>query len=321
LAKERWIEARQAELLATPYYHLVFTLPHALNPLIQGNPRCLYDLLFKAAAETLLTFGRDPRWIGGEIGITLVLHTWGQNLGQHVHVHGLVTGGGLAPNGDQWRSAKKGFLFPVTALSTVFRSKYLELLAHAYKKGTLRFGGSTSPLAEDHAFHVFLTELKRAAWVVYAKAPFAGPEQVVSYLGRYTHRVAISNNRISGLDGDQVWFTWRDYRDGSKIKVMQLEAAEFIRRFLLHVLPAGLMRIRHYGLFANRHRKQKLARCRVLLEQPEREVRPKESVEAMVERLTGRDITKCMVCGRGRLQQIAILRPVCPAWPTGPPRA
>ena len=271
LAKERWIEARQAELLATPCYHLVFTLPHALNPLIQGNPRCLYDLLFKAAAETLLTFGRDPRWIGGEIGITLVLHTWSQNLGQHVHVHGLVTGGGLAPNGDQWQPAKKGFLFPVTALSTVFRSKYLELLAHAYKNGTLRFGGSTSPLGEEHAFHAFLTELKRAAWVVYAKAPFAGPEQVVSYLGRYTHRVAISNNRISGLDGDQVWFTWRDYRDGSKIKVMQLEAAEFIRRFLLHVLPAGLMRIRHYGLFANRHRRQKLARCRVLLEQPEPE--------------------------------------------------
>jgi hypothetical protein len=305
--------------LATPYYHLVFTLPHALNPLIQGNPRCLYDLLFKAASETLLTFGRDRRWVGGEIGITLVLHTWSQNLGQHVHVHGLVTSGGLTPDGLEWCSAQKRFLFPVKALSKVFRAKYLELLAQAGRQGKLRFGGSTLPLADHRSFAAFLTELKGTDWVVYAKAPFAGPRQVVAYLGRYTHRVAISNDRVLSLDDDQVRFRWRDYRDGSKVKDMQLDAAEFIRRFLLHVLPSGFMRIRHYGLFANRHRKTKLARCRALLQQPEPDVRPKETVEAMVERLTGRDITRCTLCGRGQMQTVTRLRPIRPPWSTGPP--
>jgi hypothetical protein len=317
LTKERWIEARNAELLATPYYHLVFTLPHALNPLIQGNPRTLYNLLFKAAAETLLTFGRDPHWIGGEIGITLVLHTWSQNLGQHVHVHGLVTGGGLAPDGNRWMSAKKRFLFPVKALSKVFRAKYLELLAHAKKQGALTFAGSTLPLQEDQKFTAFLAKLKHTDWVVFAKAPFSGPRQVVAYLGRYTHRVAISNNRILGLNDGQVRFRWRDYRDGSLIKIMQLEADEFIRRFLLHVLPTGLMRIRHYGLFANRYRRDKLARCRALLQQPEPEILPKESTETMVKRLTGKDITKCTLCGKGRLTTVATLLPI---YPTGPPR-
>lgn len=269
LTKERWIEARNAELLATPYYHLVFTLPHALNPLIQGNPRCLYDLLFKAASETLLTFGQDRRWVGGEIGITLVLHTWGQNLGQHVHVHGLVTGGGLTLNGHAWRPARKRFLFPVRALSKVFRAKYLELLAEAGRQGKLRFGGSTLPLADRRSLAAFTAKLKAADWIVYAKAPFAGPRQVVAYLGHYTHKVAISNDRVLSLGNSRVRFRWRDYRDGSTIKVMQLDAAEFIRRFLLHVLPSGFMRIRHYGLFANRHRKVKLARCRALLGQSE----------------------------------------------------
>lgn len=317
LTKERWIEARNTELLAVPYYHLVFTLPHALNPLIQGNPRCLYDLLFKAAAETLLTFGRDPRWIGGEIGITLVLHTWGQNLDQHVHVHGLVTGGGLAPAGDQWKPARKRFLFPVKALSKVFRAKYLELLVNAKKQGKLKFGGSTLPLREAQAFAAFLAKLKRTDWVVFAKAPFSGPRQVVSYLGRYTHRVALSNNRIVALNNGQVRFRWRDYRDGSTIKVMQLKVDEFIRRFLLHILPTGFMRIRNYGLFANRYRRDKLSRCRALLQQPEPEILPRESAETMVERLTGKDITKCAVCGKGRLNTIATLLPI---YPTGPPR-
>ncbi len=319
LTKERWIEARNAELLATPYYHLVFTLPHALNPLIQGNSHCLYDLLFKAASETLLTFGRDRRWVGGEIGITLVLHTWGQNLGQHVHVHGLVTGGGLTSDGQKWRSAQKRFLFPVKALSKVFRAKYLELLAHAGRQGKLRFGGSTQPLADRLVFAAFIANLKSSDWIVYAKAPFAGPRQVVAYLGRYTHRVAISNERVLGLENGKVRFRWRDYRDRSTIKVMQLDAAEFIRRFLLHILPHGFMRIRHYGLFANRHRKAKLARCRALLRQPEPDVRPKETVEAMVKRLTGHDITRCVACGRGQMKTVMRLRPIRPAWPTGPP--
>ena len=175
LAKERWVEARRDELLATPYYHLVFTLPHVLNPLIQGNPRCLYNLLFKAASETLLTFGRDPKWIGGEIGVTLVLHTWGQNLGDHVHVHGLVTGGGLASDGQYWLKARnRRFLFPVAAISAVFKAKYLELLIKARRSGILRFGGKTEELADDPTFAAFIAELRGTYWTVYAKAPFAG---------------------------------------------------------------------------------------------------------------------------------------------------
>jgi Putative transposase/Transposase zinc-binding domain len=309
LAKERWVEARRGELLATRHDHVVFTLPHALNPLIQGNPRQLYGLLFAAAADTLLAFGRDPRWIGGEIGITLVLHSWGQNLGQHVHVHGLVTAGGLSPDGGRWLPAKRRFLFPVRALSRVFRGKYLELLVRAHHRGTLAFGGSTAALAERPAFMRFIATLRRTEWVVYAKPPFAGPEQVIAYLGRYTHRIAIANDRLVALEDDHVSFRWRDYRNGARCKIMRLEAVEFIRRFLLHVLPQGFMRIRHYGLFANRQRRTKLARCRELLAQPEPKARSEESVAAMMRRITGRDILACPHCGEGRLQVVAILRP------------
>ncbi len=322
LAKERWVEARRDELLATRHDHVVFTLPHALNPLIQGNPRQLYGLLFAAAADTLLAFGRDPRWIGGEIGITLVLHSWGQNLGQHVHVHGLVTAGGLSPDGDRWLPAKRRFLFPVRALSRVFRGKYLELLVRAHRRGMLAFGGSTAGLADRPTFMRFIAILRRADWVVYAKPPFAGPEQVIAYLGRYTHRVAIANDRLVALEDDHVSFRWRDYRDGARCKTMRLEAVEFIRRFLLHVLPQGFMRIRHYGLFANRQRRAKLARCRELLAQPEPKARSEESVAAMMRRITGRDILACPHCGEGRLQVVAILRPQrwwTPHYATGPP--
>lgn len=307
LAKERWVEARQSELLATRYDHVVFTLPHDLNPLVWGNPRQLYGLLFKAAADTLLTFGRDPRWIGGEIGITLVLHTWSQNLGQHVHVHGLVTAGGLSPDGQSWLCAKKRFLFPVRALSKVFRGKYLDLLARARRRGEIAFGGSTQGLADDRAFAELLASLQQSDWVVYAKPPFAGPQQVIAYLGRYTHRIAISNERLVALDDERVSFRWRDYRDGAKLKVMSLEATEFIRRFLLHVLPSGFMRIRHYGIFANRHRRNKLACCRELLDQPEPARQARESVEDMMERLTGRDILACPHCREGRLRIIETL--------------
>jgi hypothetical protein len=321
LAKERWVEARRGELLAARHDHVVFTLPHALNPLIQGNPRRLYGLLFAAAADTLLAFGRDPHWIGGEIGVTLVLHTWGQNLGQHVHVHGLVTAGGLAPDGSRWLPAKKRFLFPVRALARVFRGKYLELLARAHRRGELVFGGSTAGLADRRAFTRFVAALRRAAWVVYAKPPLAGPEQVVAYLGRYTHRVAIANDRLVALEDDHVSFRWRDYRDGARRKVMRLEAVEFIRRFLLHVLPHGFVRIRHYGLFANRQRRARLARCRELLAQPEPEARPEEGAAAMMRRLTGRDILACPRCGEGRLRVVIVLSPRrwAPQRATGPP--
>ncbi len=312
LAKERWVEAREREILDVPHYHLVFTLPHALNPLLQGNPRQLHGLLLRAEAETLLAFGRDPRWIWAEIGVTLVLHTWGQNLGQYVHAHGLVSAGGLADDGI-WKPARKRFLFPVRALSRVFRAKYLDGLARARRRGELGFAGSTAALAAADAFARFVADLKRQAWVVYAKPPFAGPAQVITYLRRYTHRVAIANDRLLALDDGKVAFRWRDYRDRANCKVMRLDVDEFIHRFLLHVLPSGFMRIRHYGLFANRHCREKLALCRRLLGQREPEARDDESVEEMMHRLTGRDINACPLCAWGRLAVVEILEPRSPA--------
>ncbi len=307
LAKEKWIEARQSELLNTRYDHVVFTLPHDLNALIQGNPRVMYNLLFRAVADTLLTFGRDRRWIGGEIGITLVLHTWGQNLGQHVHIHGLVTAGGLSGDRKSWRKAKRRFLFPVHALSEVFRAKYLDALVAARRRGEVAFGGSTAILSDNQAFAGFINSLKQRNWVVYTKQPFAGPGQIINYLGRYTHRIAISNHRLVAMDGENVSFKWRDYRDNSKLKVMRLKATEFIRRFLLHVLPSGFMRIRHYGLLANRYRRDKLARCRMLLGQPEPEPLVTETAEQLMERLTGKSIHACPHCGKGKLSIIETL--------------
>ena len=323
LAKERWLDARRAELLPVEYFHLVFTLPHALNPLAQGNPRRLYTLLFHATADTLTTFARDPRHLGGDLGVTAILHTWGQNLSQHLHLHCVVTGGALALDGSRWLSAPPGFLFPVRALAQVFRGKYLDALRRAGAAGKLVFAGSTAPLADPGAFAAWLAQLRQHDWVVYAKRPFAGPEQVLEYLGRYTHRVALSNERLLSLDDGLVRFRWKDYADGDRVKVMELEAAEFIRRFLLHVVPDGFVRIRHFGLLANRTRRPKLARCRQLLDQPPAAApRPDESVHALMRRLTGLDIATCPVCHQGRLHVTAIrpsaLRPVplAPIWDT-----
>jgi hypothetical protein len=323
LAKEHWLDARCAELLPVEYFHVVFTLPHAINPLAQGNPRVVYRLLFQAASETLLEFGRNPRWLGGEIGATLVLHTWGQNLNQHLHVHCVVTGGALSPDGSRFIPAKKGFLFPVRALSRAFRGKYLQALEAAHGRGELRFAGGLEGLAEPRGFARLLAELHSRDWVVYAKPPFAGPEQVLAYLGRYTHRVAISNERLLDLNDGTVRFRYRDYARGNRVKVMRLGAEEFIRRFLVHVLPPGLMRIRHYGLLANRHRTERLGRCRALLGQPEPEPREPESVEAAMLRLTGIDIQRCPYCREGRLQRILLVATPGASAPTpratGPP--
>jgi len=317
LAKERWLEARRAELLPLPYFHVVFTLPHALNPLAQGNPRVIYRLLFQAASETLLEFGANPRWLGGEIGFILVLHTWGQNLNQHLHVHCLVAGGALTPHG--FVRAKPGFLFPVKALSKVFRGKYLQALSEA--RAELRLAGK---LAEAGALLSLLAQLKREDWVVYAKRPFAGPQTLLDYLGRYTHRVAIGNHRLLSFDGDMVRFRWRDYAHGNKHKVMALEADEFIRRFLLHVLPKGFMRIRHYGFLANRTKAEKLARCRGLLDAPPPLAAPPETVDAFLLRVLGSERDLCPVCRIGRLHLIGPIARSQPArlhmLPRGPPR-
>jgi len=310
LAKERWLAARRAELLPVEYFHVVFTLPHALNPLAQGNPRVLYALLFRAAWETLAAFGADPRHLGGELGGLAILHTWGQTLEQHLHLHCVVPGGALTRDGTRWLSAKPGFLFPVRALARVFRGKYLAGLRQAFERQALRFAGSVAGLADPGAFAAFLTSLREGAWVVYAKPPFAGPAQVLEYLGRYTHRVALSNDRLLSLDDGQVRFRWKDYAHGNRLKTMTLPAEEFLRRFLLHVLPAGFVRIRHFGLFANRTRTAKLARCRQLLAVPPAPPPgPPEAVATLLQRLTGVDLTRCPVCRQGRLRVVAVFGP------------
>jgi len=324
LARQRWLERQCADLLDIDYWHLVFTLPHGLNALAQGNPTVIYTLLFRAAADTLLAFGRNPRWLGGTLGITMVLHTWGQKLDQHIHVHCVVTGGALSPDGERWLPAKKGFLFPTRALSRVFRGKYLDYLRQSHAEGKLRFGGSTTALADPGRFRLFLAELRTYDWVVYAKPPFAGAARVLAYLGRYTHRVAIANHRLVSFESGEVRFRWRDYADGNKTKIMALTATEFLRRFLLHTLPAGFVRIRHYGLLGNRCRRAKLAHCRSLLAQPAPEPVPApESAEAMMLRLTGIDIHRCPYCQQGRLRLVMVLEPSTPGPPrpkaTGPP--
>jgi hypothetical protein len=268
-ARAKWMLSEQAMLLPVDYFHVVFTLPHALNALMRVNPRELYALLFRAAAATLLTFARDPKHLGGEPAITMVLHTWGQNLTEHVHVHCVVSGGGLSADPNRWiATRRRGFLFPVLTLSKMFRGKYLAALARLRTRSELRFTGQCAGLAESEAWQSLLATLRHTKWVVYAKPPFGGPERVLKYLSRYTHRVAISNHRLLFVGDGIVRFVWKDYADHNAHKEMTLSGAEFLRRFLLHVVPRGFMRIRHYGILANRNRKQKLARCRELLGVP-----------------------------------------------------
>jgi hypothetical protein len=264
-ARAAWLAERQAELLPVPYFHVVFTLPAPAAEIAFQNKAAVYAVLFRAAAETLSTIAADPRHLGAEIGFVAVLHTWGQNLQHHPHVHCLVPGGGLSPDGTRWVSCRPGFFLPVRVLSRLFRRLFLEKLRAAFEAGRLAFFGALTGLAAARIFAHRLSELQRAEWVVYAKRPFAGPAAVLAYLSRYTHRVAIANSRLIDMTGEQVRFRWRDYRHHNKSKVMTLAADEFIRRFLLHTLPHGFHRIRHYGFLGNRHRTEKLALCRRLL--------------------------------------------------------
>jgi hypothetical protein len=282
-AAHDWLEARRAELLPVAYYHVVFTLPAPIADIAYTNKAVIYDALFKAASETLLAIAGDPKHLGARIGVTMVLHTWGSALTHHPHVHCIVPGGGLSPDGERWIACRRGFFLPVRVLSRLFRRLMLERLAAAHAQGALQFFGAHAGLADAEAFRAFLRPLRRAEWVVYAKRPFAGPDQVLSYLARYTHRVAIANSRLRAFDGERVTFTWKDYRRKGKDRysLMTLHAHELIRRFLLHVLPDGFHRIRHYGLFANGARKANLARTRELLaaaapEPPE----PKAEIDA-----------------------------------------
>jgi hypothetical protein len=269
-AAKRWLEARQADLLPVEYYHVVFTLPAPVSAIAYTNKELVYGLLFDVAAEVLRTIAADPKHLGARIGATLVLHTWGSSLTHHPHVHGIVPGGGLSLDGLSWVACRHGFFLPVRVLSRLFRRRFLEELAQLYAAGRLRFFGEHADLVHVSAFRAWLTPLRECEWVVYAKRPFAGPEAVLAYLSRYTHRVALANSRLISLDERGVTFRWKDYRDkgATRHKVMTLEPGEFMRRFLLHVLPPGFHRIRHYGLLTNGTRKANLARARELLQVP-----------------------------------------------------
>ena len=264
-ARSRWLAERRAELLPVSYFHIVFTLPHELSALALQNKRLLYDLLFRASAATLLELAGDPKHLGADIGFLGVLHTWGQNLHHHPHIHYVVPAGGLAPDSSRWIPSSRRFFLPVAALSRVFRGKFAAGLKQLFLQHKLQFHGSLQSLAEPRRFHALLRLLFRENWVVYAKPPFGGPEHVLNYLARYTHRVAISNHRLVAFQNDRVSFRWKDYAHGGKQKIMTVSADEFLRRFLIHVLPKGLVRIRHFGLFANRRRSNTLARCRAFL--------------------------------------------------------
>ena len=304
--RERWLARRLEHLLPVPYFHVVFTLPDELNALVLGNKALLYALLLRSTARTLQQVAADPARLGAQVGFTSVLHTWGQNLLFHPHVHSVVTGGGLSSDGSQWLSGRPSYLLPVKVLSRLFRGKFLAALQLLWQSRELQFGGSTQELADASVWAAFRDRLYRKDWVVYAKPPFGGPEQVYRYLGRYTHRIAISNHRIVNFRDHRVSFSWRDYADGGARKVMTLDAIEFLRRFLLHVLPKGFVRIRHYGLHASRNVGDKLATARHLLTgQPSAATEPPPAKsdqpwwETYLEQ-TGVDVMACERCPTGR---------------------
>lgn len=300
LTKAKWLEARKSELLPAGYFHTVFTLPHELNPLALCNKKVVYDILFKAASETLAQFGKNN--LGGKLGFLCILHTWDQRLMDHFHLHCVIAGGALSFDKNKWFSARENFLFSVKALSMVFRAKFTDYLQKAFSKGDFIFPGKTLLLADEKEFLKLIETLKHKNWIVYCKKPFAGPEQVLDYIGRYTHRVAISNNRIINVKNDNVTFAYRDRKNNDTLKTMTLKAEKFIGRFLLHVLPDGFMRIRHFGFLANRYKKENIKRCRELLSITEQIPEPvkKNTQELMVE-LTGVDISLCPCCKKGSM--------------------
>lgn len=307
LARAKWLEKRQAELLPCEYFHVVFTLPEALAALALQNKRQMYDLLFRATAETLQSIGADPKHLGAQLGFFCVLHSWGQTLIHHPHLHCVVPGGGISLDGSCWVACHPGFFLPVRVVMCRFRKLYLRYLKQTYAAGKLHFFGELQHLSDPRSFARYLAPLRKRKWVVYAKAPFGGPEKVLDYLGRYTHRVAISNNRLQELKDGQVTFTYKDYKHEQRRKVMTLPADEFLRRFLMHVLPDGFQRIRHYGLLGNRHRAENLARCRELLAMPVPVPQPPGTYQERSQQLTGLDPLQCPKCKGGKMVRIARL--------------
>jgi len=320
LVRAQWLEDRQADLLPVDYFHVVFTLPEEVAAIAYQNKAVVYEILFQATAETLRTIAADAKHLGAEIGFIAILHTWGQNLLHHPHLHCVVPGGGLSGDGARWISCRPGFFLPVRVLSRLFRRLFLAQLQAAFDAGQLRFRSALELLQVPGAFARYLAPARRAEWVVYVKPPFGGPSHVLEYLGRYTHRVAISNNRLIDFADDTVSFHWKDYRHASCPKVMSLAAHEFMRRFLLHVLPRGFQRIRHYGFLANRHRAAKLADCRQLLAEPGPVVKAPDAPIDYRDRyqlLTGKSLRDCPQCGQGHMVCIETFLPG--TLPRGPP--
>lgn len=312
LDKERWLVARKKDLLPIGYFHMVFTLPEDVRPLALRNQKSVYKLFFRAVSETIKELTEDPRHLGAEVGFIAILHTWSQNLMNHPHIHCIVTGGGLSIDGKRWIPCKGEYFLPVKVLSRLFRGKFLAHLKEAYAKGRMDFSGKTAPLKEKRNFNRLLKGLYEQDWVVYCKPPFSNAENVMEYLGRYTHRVAISNNRLVKLEGGRVTFRYRDRSDNDTVKLMSVDASEFIRRFLLHILPDGFMKIRHYGILSNRSRKSKLALCKKTLGvQPYDEARGKkgEAWQDLLVRITGVDPRICPSCGKGTMVLKQVLNP------------
>jgi ribosomal protein L37AE/L43A len=314
-AAARWLETQAADLLDTPYFHVVFTLPGALGPIALHNPREVYGLLMRAAAETLLEVAANPIHLGAEVGVLAVLHTWGQTLTLHPHAHCVVTGGGLSLDGSRWVAGRDDFFLPVRVLSRVFRGKFLSGLRAAFRRGRLRFPGESAPPDRSDRFNALLSGVVRTEWVVYAKPPWGGPATVLKYLARYTHKAAISNHRLIDLTDGRVSFRWKDYAHGGPQGVMKLDSVEFVRRFLMHVLPSGFVRVRHYGLLANRHRREKLARCRELIgkaETPQADTAPTDAdpVKPPVHETTVTPTRVCPRCGSGRVVVVAEFPPL-----------
>ena len=314
----QWGEARQAELLPVPYFHTVFTLPHDLNPLLLGNKRQLIPLLFAAASQTLQQFGQQQ--LGGQLGSIMVLHTWDQRLNAHFHVHCLVPGGALVRQGTRWVPTHPRFLFPIHALAMVFRAKFLEALRQRWSAEALRLPEAFPELRTPGGFRRLCDQLSAQGWIVYAKPPFAGPTDVVAYLGRYTHRVALANHRLVDVREGRVQFTYRDRQHGNRVETLTLDAHTVLQRFLLHVLPKGLVRIRHYGFLANRCKGRALRQCRPLCGLPPEPPRPQpKTVVQWLSHLYGRDITRCPQCGAGPLQRTPLAPQTTPQGPRSPP--
>jgi hypothetical protein len=310
IARAHWLTEREKELLPVPYFHVVFTLPKQIASLALQNPRQIYSILFRAVSETLLTIAADPKRLGAAIGFLAVLHTWGQNLHIHPHIHCVVPGGGIASDNARWIASRCSFLLPVEVLSACFRNRFLLYLREAFHKGQLHFHGELLPLAQPDAFQALCDKSSRMKWVVYAKAPFGGPEQVLKYLARYTYRVALSNSRLLSLEQGQVTFHWKDYANQNRTKTMTLNAVEFMRRFLLHVLPRGFVRIRQYGFLANRIRKKKLALCRSLLNTPSPVIPPGTPVASDEDsKAPDPESYRCPICKLGRFVLAEVIPP------------